>query len=92
MTRTLYEAAALVYGLVVLVMLTVIAMWLGDRDAVIAMLGALVFAYGCQVFTAIVHVGASEGKDFALAFYASLVLWALSAACGAWAIVLMVLQ
>lgn len=48
MTNRDYEIAALVYGLLALALLTVAAISIGDRVAVLLMVGSVCAAYLCQ--------------------------------------------
>lgn len=95
MTRTLYEAAALIYGLVTLVTLMIVAMWLGERTAVLLMVGAQVSAYGCQVLAAMGHIFATDepepSREVKWLVGVSWCLWAVSAVFAGAAIAIMVL-
>lgn len=86
MTR-LYEAAALAYGLVTLILLTAVAAGFHDVFAVKCMVGAMVAAYACQVFTAWTTFWPAERWINWL----GLVAWAISVAFGGAAIWSMVL-
>lgn len=81
----LYEAAALAFGMLTLVLLTAIAMWMGNHAAVRMMIGCILAAYFCQVCG-----GVFERNGVRWVQAASFVFWLASVVLGALAVWLMV--
>jgi len=77
-----FEIAALVYGLVTLVLLTVVALVLGDRVAVLLMLGAVCSAYVCQAAFAMAITAREDWLvKMASATWAASVIFSVAAVC-----------